>query len=122
MKSAKGHNPSLKQYYQILIRHPIIKGAQLEPKKWHDISMNSWTVYILRCADTSLYTGITNDLPRRLAAHNAGKGAKYTRGRTPATIVHTEDFPDRSSASKREHQIKTLTKQEKIALYHAHQQ
>ena len=76
----------------------------------------AWTVYILRCGDNTLYTGITNDLPRRLAAHRSGKGAKYTRGRGPLTLLYTEEQPDRSAASRREAAIKTLSRTEKEAL------
>lgn len=67
-----------------------------------------WTVYIIECADGSLYTGITNDLDRRLAAHAAGRGAKYTRGRGPFVLRHTEAHATRSDASKRERAIKAL--------------
>lgn len=75
-----------------------------------------WYVYILRCGDGSLYTGITPDVEKRLAQHNAGTGAKYTRGRGPLTLVHTEEFANRAEASRREYAIKQLTKQEKEAL------
>ena len=75
-----------------------------------------WTVYILRCGDGTLYTGITDDLPRRLAAHRAGRGAKYTRGRGPLTLVYREEQPDRAAASRREWAIKRLTRAEKEAL------
>ena len=57
-----------------------------------------WYVYILRCGDGTLYTGITDDIPRRLAAHRAGKGAKYTRGRGPLELVYQEQAPDKSAA------------------------
>ena len=73
-------------------------------------------VYMLRCGDGSLYTGITDNLPRRLGAHRSGRGAKYTRGRGPLTLVYTEEQPDRSAASRREYAIKRLTRQEKEAL------
>ena len=76
----------------------------------------AWTVYILRCGDGTLYTGITDDLPRRLAAHRAGRGAKYTRGRGPLTLVYREEQPDRAAASRREWAIKRLTRAEKEAL------
>ena len=76
----------------------------------------AWTVYILRCGDGTLYTGITDDLPRRLAAHRAGRGAKYTRGRGPLTLVYREEQPDRAAASRRECAIKRLTRAEKEAL------
>ena len=75
-----------------------------------------WYLYILRCGDGSLYTGIAPDVEKRLALHRAGKGAKYTRGRGPLTLVHTEEFPDRAEASRREYAIKQLKKQDKEAL------
>ena len=75
-----------------------------------------WSVYILRCGDGTLYTGITDDVPARLQAHRAGKGAKYTRGRGPLELVYTENCDSHSAAAKREWQIKQLKKTEKIAL------
>lgn len=75
-----------------------------------------WYVYILRCADDTLYTGSTNDLQRRLAAHNEGRGAKYTKHRAPCTMVYHEEAADRSAALKREAAIKKLTRAEKLAL------
>ena len=77
-----------------------------------------WTVYILQCRDGTLYTGITDNLPRRLAAHNGGKGAKYTRGRGPVVLVHQESCPDRSAALRREWAIKALSRSQKLALCH----
>ncbi len=77
-----------------------------------------WTVYILQCRDGTLYTGITDNLPRRLAAHNGGKGAKYTRGRGPVVLVHQESCPDRSAALRRERAIKALSRSQKLALCH----
>jgi len=76
----------------------------------------SWCCYILRCADDTLYTGITNDLEKRLAAHNQGLAAKYTRARGPVTLVLVEHCSDRSAASKREMAIKNLTREEKLTL------
>jgi putative endonuclease len=76
----------------------------------------SWFCYILRCADETLYCGITNDLAKRLAAHNAGTAAKYTRVRTPVEFVYSETCEDRSAASKREMAIKKLTRVKKLAL------
>lgn len=76
----------------------------------------SWTVYLLRCADETLYCGCTNDLPKRLKAHNSGQGAKYTRARRPVALVWQEEQPDRSAALRREAQIKKLTRAEKLAL------
>ena len=75
-----------------------------------------WYVYILRCGDNTLYTGITDDVPRRLAAHRAGKGAKYTRGRGPLELVYTEQLPDKSTALRREIEIKRLRRAEKERL------
>lgn len=76
----------------------------------------SWTVYILQCADHSLYTGITNNLPRRLAQHENGTGAKYTRGRAPHTLLYAETCPTRSDALKRERSIKALPRAQKLAM------
>ena len=73
-------------------------------------------VYMLRCGDGTLYTGITNDLDRRVRAHNEGKGAKYTRSRLPVTPVYWEIQPDKSAALKRELEIKGYSRAEKLAL------
>lgn len=78
-----------------------------------------YVVYILRCGDGTLYTGCTNDLPKRLAAHQSGKGAKYTRSRLPVTLVYSEPAADRSAALRRERAVKALTRQQKLALIHA---
>ncbi len=72
--------------------------------------------YILRCADGTLYTGWTNDLERRLAAHNAGKGSKYTSSRRPVELVYREEWGTKEQAMSRERQIKRLTRSEKLAL------
>jgi putative endonuclease len=76
----------------------------------------TWTCYLLQCADQTLYCGITNDLDKRLAAHNAGEGAKYTRGRTPVKLLYREPCTDKSAALKREMEIKALPRAEKLAL------
>lgn len=76
----------------------------------------SWKLYILRCRDGSLYTGITIDVEKRLAAHNAGKGAKYTRSRKPVELVYQEQCDGHSHALRRELEIKALTKEEKLKL------
>ena len=73
-------------------------------------------VYLLRCADGTLYTGFTNNLARRLTAHNAGKGAKYTRGRRPVELVYWESFSNKSSALRREYAIKQLPRRQKLTL------
>jgi predicted GIY-YIG superfamily endonuclease len=75
-----------------------------------------WTVYLARCRDGSLYTGITTDPERRLAEHNAGSGAAYTRSRLPVVLVYREIVSDRSSALRREHAIKRLSRAAKEAL------
>lgn len=75
-----------------------------------------WYLYILECADGSLYTGITDDVQRRLALHNAGKGAKYTRGRGPLQLRHQEVCGSHSQALKREIEVKKLPREQKIAL------
>lgn len=75
-----------------------------------------WQVYILKCADDTLYTGITNDIERRLVAHNDGTASKYTRTRRPASIVYTAPYPDRSTASREEIRIKKLSRGEKLGL------
>lgn len=76
----------------------------------------SWYLYILRCGDGSLYTGITTDVERRLEAHRDGKGAKYTRGRGPLEVVYRERCQTHSQALKREFAVKALTREEKLAL------
>ena len=73
-------------------------------------------VYVLRCGDGSLYTGWTNDLKQRLAAHQSGKGAKYTKGRLPIEMVYFEEMSDKSAALKRENELKKLKKAEKELL------
>lgn len=77
---------------------------------------DKWYVYILRCGDGTLYTGITTDVPRRLRMHRSGRGAKYTRGRQPLELVYTEACDDHSQALKREWQIKQLPRAEKEKL------
>ena len=77
---------------------------------------NSWKVYILRCGDDSLYTGITTNVEKRFVAHSTGKGAKYTRGRGPLELVYSEDCADHSAALKREIEIKSLPREEKLKL------
>ena len=83
--------------------------------------MKQWCVYILRCGDGTLYTGMTDDFPHRLERHRAGRGAKYTRGRAPLEPVYREDCADLSAALKREYAIKRLSRAEKLALIAQHQ-
>ena len=76
----------------------------------------NWVCYILSCADDTLYCGITKDIGKRLVAHNAGEGAKYTKGRAPVRLAYLETCADKSAALKREMQIKSLTRAKKLLL------
>ncbi len=82
--------------------------------------MSQWYVYMLRCADGTLYTGVTTDLKRRVAEHNgegaAGKGAKYTKARRPVVLAYSETMLDRSAAQMREHALRQLSRAEKEKL------
>ena len=76
-----------------------------------------WHVYIVRCSDGTLYTGITNDLEKRIEAHNSGKdGARYTRSRRPVTLVYSEEVESKSAAAKLEYQIKRMTRVKKMKM------
>jgi putative endonuclease len=87
------------------IREALLEGAL------------NWIVYMLECADKSLYTGITNNLDRRMAEHEAGQGAKYTRGRGPFRLVYSETCQGRAEASRRETAIKSLDRVQKLLLF-----
>ena len=76
----------------------------------------AWWVYMLRCRDGSLYTGVTVDVERRFAQHRAGTGARYTRSHPPEAIVYREELPDKSAALRRELAIKALPRAEKLRL------
>ena len=91
------------------IRCPAKRAVAIPPD-------GSWLCYILCCADGTLYTGITNDLVKRLAAHDAGTAARYTRGRGPVRLVFAEVCADKSAALKREISIKRLPRSRKLAL------
>lgn len=80
-----------------------------------------WRLYILRCGDGTLYTGITTDVEKRLEVHRNGKGAKYTRGRGPLMLVYQEECGTHSDALKREWVVKALTRQEKEQLIQTYQ-
>jgi putative endonuclease len=75
-----------------------------------------WCVYLLRCGDGTLYAGMTNDLEARFKAHQAGRGARYTRGRGPLEVVHVQRCRGRSAALKREYALKRLSRSEKLAM------
>ena len=77
---------------------------------------DGWYVYIVECRDGSLYTGIAKDLNKRVLAHNAGRGARYTKGRGPVILRYAQPLADRSAATKRESEIKKLTKAQKNTL------
>ena len=77
--------------------------------------------YIVKCSDETLYTGGTNNLKKRLEAHNSGKGAKYTKNRRPVELVYFEEYDTKQEAMKREYAIKQLSRQKKLALIHSHQ-
>ena len=75
---------------------------------------SQWYLYVLRCGDGTLYTGITTDVERRFAAHQSGKGAKYTRGRGPLELLHQEGCGDHAQALKREYAFKRLSREQKL--------
>lgn len=75
-----------------------------------------WLVYLLLCSDNTLYCGITNNLDRRIKQHNAGKGAKYTRGRGPVTVLKLWDFKTKGEALKFEYYVKQLSREQKLKL------
>ena len=82
----------------------------------NDQRQGTWQCYLIECADGTLYCGITNDLDKRLAAHNAGEGAKYTRGRGPLRLAYAEDCADKPAALRRELEIKKMERAGKLAL------
>ncbi len=88
-----------------------VGGSRLAVRESSD-----WIVYVLECADRTLYTGITNDLDHRINEHENGTGAKYTRGRAPFTLLYTETHSSRSQALKREAEIKSFDRATKLQL------
>jgi putative endonuclease len=82
--------------------------------------MKMWVVYLIECSDNkkSIYCGITNDLEKRIKTHNSGKGSKFTRVRLPVKLLYYENSINRSEASKREYQIKKMTREEKVNLFY----
>ncbi|MBQ7857888.1 MAG: GIY-YIG nuclease family protein [Oscillospiraceae bacterium] len=83
--------------------------------------MNMWKLYMLRCGDGSLYTGITVDVPARLEQHRQGKGAKYTRGRGPLELVYEEVCESHSQALKREFEVKSYPRNKKLEMLQSHE-
>jgi len=92
------------------------RAKNIATSKRNDTLVDHWAVYILRCSDGTLYTGIAKDLTKRLAQHNAGKASKYTRSRLPVELEYQEFQRDQSSALKRELAIKALSRQAKESL------
>lgn len=91
--------------------------CKLPQALFNRMKKTAYYVYILKCADSSLYTGIATDVKRRVEEHNHSKlGAKYTKGRTPVELVYEEKFKNRSEASKREYEIKLMSRQAKELL------
>ena len=93
-------------------REPCLHDAHAP---WYSFDM-SYFAYILRCADNTYYCGYTDDLEKRLSAHNAGRGAKYTRSRRPVSVVYSEEFDNKHDAMSREYHLKLLTHSGKEAL------
>ena len=93
-----------------------VRGGARSAKADRGSPRSSWCVYLLRCADGSLYAGATNDLARRLGVHGRGKGARYTRSRLPVELAWTERVRGRSAALRREAALKRLARAEKLAL------
>ncbi len=97
-------------------RPPPVHNLQPGPDAVLMPRMSGWVLYLLRCADGTLYTGVTNRLETRIEAHRSGKGARYTRGRGPLTLLHVEPCEDRGAALRREHAVKRLRRSEKFRL------
>ena len=86
------------------------------PLESFSLNNMEWCVYIIECRDGTLYTGVAKELEARIAQHNAGKGAKYTRGRGPVTLLYSESVGDRGTALRREIAVKRMTRAKKLAL------
>lgn len=91
----------------------------MEESKRKNIGQKNYT-YIVRCSDETLYTGWTNNLEKRMQAHNSGKGAKYTKIRRPVELVYFEEYDTKQEAMKREYEIKQLSREKKLALIQSH--
>ena len=87
----------------------------LTDARWY-VGRQTWFLYALRCADGTLYAGVTTDLARRVAEHNAGRGARYTTGRRPVALVAAWRFPDRGAAQRAEARFRRLSRAQKLAL------
>ena len=100
----------------------IHNGRGITPRHLHQTGYNlfmpsqPWFVYVVQCADSTYYIGISNDVQKRIDDHNSGKGAKYTQGRLPVKLIYQEEYPDRSTASKREAELKSWPRKKKEQL------
>ena len=108
--------PVIRASMSLLISHP--RATPNHPAQYAIPALPSgtWLCYLLRCADDTLYCGITNDLDKRIMTHNAGTASKYTRGRGPVKLEFAESCADKSAALKRELEIKNLSRRQKLAL------
>jgi predicted GIY-YIG superfamily endonuclease len=93
-----------------------VEASRMDRKQVSERAKGDWFVYLLRCSDETLYTGIAKDVARRFRQHNAGTASKYTRSRLPVKLIHLEAHPSQSSALKRELAIKALDRREKLAM------
>ena len=93
-----------------------MRKGPVDPALFGNAMEKTWKLYILRCGDSTLYTGITTDVEKRLEAHRSGKGAKYTRGRAPLVLVYRENCGTHSDALRRELHIKGLSRKDKQKL------
>ena len=90
---------------------------ELHPNLHANLNIVTWILYLLECKNGHFYAGITNDLPARFAAHLAGKGARYTRANPPVKVIASKPYPDRSSASIAEAQLKNLPRSKKLRFF-----
>lgn len=109
----------IRNVYKMHIANKIVKTEQLNyfyfGNSWNTLSKSMYYVYILECADGTLYAGITTDVTRRVVEHNTSAlGASYTRGRRPVTLLCAKAYENRSSASKEEYRLKQLSREEKL--------
>lgn len=120
MALENGEIPKDTTYEEYMEKHFWIKLP--EGKTFQDIldefieSKNKWEVYMVECSDGTIYTGISNDVPKRVLTHNSGKGAKYTKTRLPVVLKWQKQCENRSEASKEEYKVKKLTKKQKLKL------
>ena len=99
-----------------LVVEAEVQGKEVDVLKSKKKLTEPWFVYVVRCADESLYTGIAKDVDRRLEQHNAGTASRYTRSRLPVSLEYQEEQPNQSSALKRELTIKSLSRKAKEAV------